>query len=118
MLEAVAVIITVRSCDSGNSNRDSHALEALEALKFPNVTFSANQIQETNNQLSIKGNLTFHGVTKPIEIMAKKTIADKNLKVEGKFEINMKDYGVEPPGLMGIRANENINLNFNMVFNL
>ena len=118
LLEAVAVIIPVRSFDSGNSNRDSHALEALEALKFPNVTFSANQIQETNNQLSIKGNLTFHGVTKPIEIIAKKTIADNNLKVEGKFEINMKDYGVEPPGLMGIRANEKINLNFNMVFNL
>lgn len=117
-IEAVAVIVPVKSFDSGNSNRDSHALEALEALKFPNVSFSASNIQEANNELTIKGNLTFHGVTKPIEIKAKKTASKGNIKIEGKFDINMKDYGVEPPGLMGVRADEKINLNFNMVFNL
>jgi polyisoprenoid-binding protein YceI len=117
-IEAVAVIVPVKSFDSGNSNRDSHALEALEALKFPNVSFSASNIQESNNELSIKGNLTFHGVTKPIEIKAKKTVSKGNIKIEGKFDINMKDYGVEPPGLMGVRADEKISLNFNMVFNL
>jgi polyisoprenoid-binding protein YceI len=117
-IEAVAVIVPVKSFDSGNSNRDSHALESLEALKFPNVSFSASNIQEANNQLTIKGNLTFHGVTKPIEVKAKKTASSNNLKIEGKFDINMKDFGVEPPGLMGVRADEKISLSFNMVFNL
>jgi polyisoprenoid-binding protein YceI len=117
-IDAVAVIVPVKSFDSGNSNRDSHALESLEALKFPNVSFSASNIQENNNQLIIKGNLTFHGVTKSVELKAKKTVSGNNLKIEGKFDINMKDYGIEPPGLMGVRADEKINLNFNMVFNL
>lgn len=117
-IEAVAVLVPVKSFDSGNSNRDSHALEVLDALKFPNVPFSASNIQEVNNQLTIKGNLTFHGVTKPVEVKAKKTVTEGNLKIEGKFDINMKDYGIEPPGLLGIRADEKINLNFNMVFNL
>jgi polyisoprenoid-binding protein YceI len=117
-IEAVAVIVPVKSFDSGNSNRDSHALEALEALKFPNVSFSANNIQEANNLLTIKGNLNFHGVTKPIEVKAKKAASGDNLKIEGKFEINMKDYGVEPPGLMGVKADEKISLSFHMVFNL
>jgi hypothetical protein len=39
-------------------------------------------------------------------------------EIEGKFDINMKDYGIEPPGLLGVRADEKINLSFNMVFNL
>lgn len=117
-IEAVAVLVPVKSFDSGNSNRDSHALEVLEALKFPNVTFSASNIQEANNQLTIKGNLTFHGVTKPVELKAKKTASGNILKIEGKFDINMKDYGIEPPGLLGVRADEKINLSFNMVFNL
>ena len=82
------------------------------------MSFSANNIQEANNLLTIKGNLTFHGVTKPIEVKAKKAASDDNLKIEGKFEINMKDYGVEPPGLMGVKADEKISLSFNMVFNL
>ena len=117
-IEAVAVIVPVKSFDSGNSNRDSHALEALEALKYPNVSFSASNIQEANNQLMIKGNLTFHGVTKPVELKAIKTLSGRSLKIEGKFDINMKDFGIEPPGLMGVRADEKINLSFNMAFNL
>lgn len=117
-IEAVAVIVPVKSFDSGNSNRDSHALEALEALKFPNVSFSGSNITETNGQLIVKGNLSFHGVTKPIELKAKKTTSSNNLKIEGKFDINMKDYGVEPPGLMGVRTDEKISLNFSMTFNL
>jgi polyisoprenoid-binding protein YceI len=117
-IEAAAVIAPVKSFDSGNSNRDSHALEVLEALKFPNISFSANNIVENNGQLIIKGNLSFHGVTKPIEFKAKKTLLGKNLKIEGKFDINMKDYGVDPPGLMGVRTDEKIALNFNMAFNL
>ncbi|MCP9770393.1 YceI family protein [Lacihabitans sp. LS3-19] len=117
-IEAVAVIAPVKSFDSGNSNRDSHTIEVLEALKYPNITFSGANIQEDGNNITIKGNLTFHGVTKPLELKAKKTVSKSTLKVEGDFEINMEDYGVEPPGLMGIKANKEINLKYSMVFSL
>jgi polyisoprenoid-binding protein YceI len=117
-VEAVAVIAPVKSFDSGNSNRDSHTIEALEALKYPNITFSASNIQDTGNSLVVKGNLTFHGVTKPIELKATKTLTKTNLKIEGNFTVNMVDYGVEPPGLMGVKADEKINLNYKMVFGL
>ena len=117
-IEAVAVIIPVKSFDSGNSNRDSHAIEVLEALKFPNVTFSASNIQESGNDLLIKGNLSFHGVTKPLELKVQQVVSKTSIKVNGDFVINMTDFNVEPPGLMGLKTEEKITLKFVMVFNL
>ena len=117
-IEGVAVIAPVKSFDSGNSNRDSHAIEVLDALKYPNITFSAANILEDGENLTIKGNLTFHGVTKPLELKAKKTLTKSSIKVDGAFEINMDDYGVEPPGLMGIKTNKEIKLKYSMVFSL
>lgn len=117
-VEVVAVVVAVRSFDSENSNRDSHALEVLEALKFPNITFSANNITDNGSSLQIKGNLVFHGVTKPVEVTAKKSISGKKLLVEGAFDINMTDYNVVPPGLMGLKTEELIKLNFKFNFDL
>lgn len=118
-IEAVAVSVPVKSFDSGNSNRDSHAIEVLEALKFPNVSFSSSKITESSDgSITATGNLTFHGVSKPIELKAQKTEIKNGIKLEGKFVINMTTFGVEPPGLMGIKTNENINLSYIMVYPL
>jgi polyisoprenoid-binding protein YceI len=117
-IEAVAVIAPVKSFDSGNSNRDSHTIEVLEALKYPNVTFSGANIQDDGNSLIIKGNLTFHGVTKPLELKAHKSVSKSKLKIEGDFEINMQEFGIDPPGLMGIKADKEIKLKYVMVFSL
>jgi polyisoprenoid-binding protein YceI len=117
-IEAAAVIIPVKSFDSGNSNRDSHALEVLDALKIPNVTFTGANIVETGNDLLIKGNLSFHGVTKPVEIKATRALNKKSLKIVGSFLVNMNDYKIDPPGLMGIKTNENIKLSFDLSFEI
>ena len=117
-IEAVAVVVPIGSFDSGNSNRDSHAIEVLEALKYPNVSFSASSIQDSENQVIAKGTINFHGVSKPVELKASKTLSKDKLKLEGGFYINMKDFGVEPPGLMGIKTDEKITIKYSMVFAL
>lgn len=117
-IEAVAVVVPIGSFDSGNSNRDSHAIEVLEALKYPNVSFSASSIQDSENQVIAKGTINFHGVSKPVELKASKTLSKDKLKLEGGFYINMKDFGVEPPGLMGIKTDEKITIKYSMVFTL
>ena len=114
----MAVVVPVKSFDSGNSNRDSHAIEVLEALKFPNVSFSASSIQESDSQVTAKGNLTFHGVSKPVELKATKSVIKNAIKLEGGFTINMKDFAVEPPGLMGIKTDDKITIKYSMVFPL
>lgn len=117
-IEAIAVVIPVKSFDSDNSNRDSHAIEVLEALKFPNVSFSSNTIVENNESVTATGNLTFHGVTKKVEITGTKKSSKEKTVLSGAFQIKMTDYKIEVPGLMGIKAEDLIKLKFNMNFNI
>ena len=41
----IKVKAPVSDFNSGNSNRDSHALEILEALKYPNVEFESDSVR-------------------------------------------------------------------------
>ena len=57
--------------DSENSNRDSHMREAVEEAKYPFVELKAvadNIKPGETKSATLKGKLTFHGVTNPIEI--------------------------------------------------
>ena len=59
-LQQIAVKGAVRDFDSKNANRDSHALEVLEALQFPEVRFFSSEIQRLDsNQVVFSGTLVF-----------------------------------------------------------
>ena len=116
-IESVAVVLKVDSFDSKNANRDSHALEVLEALKFPKVTFVANNIEWNGGDvLLIKGNLTFHGIVKPINIRAERKMTDGKLTIEGFFKTNLSEFKIERPTLLGLAAEDEIKMYFMVVF--
>lgn len=117
-INSVASVAKVQSFDSGNSNRDSHAIEVLDALRNPNITFVSNDIKQDGNNVTIDGKLTFHGVTKPATLNAVRKDAKSTMTIIGTMNINMTDYGVEPPGLMGISAKENIRIDYTMTFKI
>jgi len=114
-IEAVAVVAPVKSFDSQNSNRDSHALEVLEALKFPNVTFSSTRILGEGNALKVQGKLTFHGVTREIEFPITLKPTATAVEVSGGFTVQMQDYQIESPTLLGIKTKEDIRLQFKVL---
>lgn len=116
-VDQVVVSLKVDSFDSGNSNRDSHALEVLEGLKFPKVTFVSTKIKPNGNTLVIDGNLTFHGVSKPITISVNRNDAANKLSFDGKFDVLLSDYKVDRPSLFGVKTEDFINLKFNLSFN-
>lgn len=116
-IEAIAVSIPIKSFDSGNSNRDSHAIEVLEALKYPNVSFSSSEIQESGDKITAKGNLVFHGVSKKIEISGTKKVSKGKINLIGSFQIKMTDHKIEEPGLMGIKTEDLIKLKYNLEYN-
>lgn len=115
-IEQMVVSLKVDSFDSGNSNRDSHALEVLEGLKFPKVTFVSTKIKPNGNVLSVDGNLTFHGITKPITLTVNQNTAASKLSFDGKFEVLLSDYKVDRPSLFGVKTDDFINLTFNLSF--
>lgn len=117
-VEQVAVISRVDCFDSDNSNRDSHAIEVLEGLKYPKVAFTSNDIKSDGDYLQVKGNLTFHGVTRAISFKVSPKEANGKLTIEGVFHLLLSDYGVERPSLVGIKAEDLIKIRLRIVFGL
>ena len=117
--ETVAVSIKVASFDSDNNNRDSHAIEVLDGLKYPNVTFVSSDIKAgENGTLTAKGTLTFHGVAKPATLQATRKDAGGKLTITGEFPVSMTDHNIERPSLMGLKTEDAMTLRFNVVFSL
>jgi polyisoprenoid-binding protein YceI len=112
----VAASGKVADFDSGNSNRDSHALEVLEALKFPKVTFVSTRIVPDGAGLQVEGSLTFHGVTRPVTLVVSQQETKSEVTYKGQFQIKLTDFGVDPPSFMLVKTNDDMKLNLEMVF--
>jgi polyisoprenoid-binding protein YceI len=95
----------VNSVNTDQEKRDAHlkSPDFFDAAKYPTITFKSTSFKKVDGKnYQLAGNLTMHGVTKPVEFAlvlngplthpfdAKKTIA--GVKVTGK--INRKDFAV------------------------
>jgi polyisoprenoid-binding protein YceI len=71
---SVTAKIEVRSIDTGIAKRDNHlrSPEFFNIAKFPEMTFKSRSVKQTGQQSGdIVGDLTTHGITKPITLHVK-----------------------------------------------
>jgi len=71
---SVTAKIDVRSIDTGIVKRDNHlrSPEFFNVAKFPEMTFKSRGVRQTGQQSGdILGDLTMHGITKPITLHVK-----------------------------------------------
>ncbi len=115
-IQSVKVSADVMTFDSGNSNRDSHAMEVIDAFTYPEVSFVSDSISTTGNELNVSGKLSFHGVTKPISFSAKAQSQNGKTIVEGKMTVKLADFKVERPQLALIPTDEFLYISFIVVF--
>jgi polyisoprenoid-binding protein YceI len=66
----VNVTIDVSTVDTGEGSRDSELKGAkfFDVAQFPAATFVSTGVARTASGLAVTGNLTLHGVTKPVEL--------------------------------------------------
>src|ERR1700759_3391537 len=64
----VNVTIDVASIDTGVAPRDTDlkSPSLFDVAQFPTATFVSTSVAKTGNGLTVNGNLTLHGVTKPV----------------------------------------------------
>ena len=106
--------VDLATFDSGNSNRDSNMLTYLDVFQYPDVMFVSNEIFVEGINASIKGKLTFHGITKDINLTADISFTD-GFNAEGSFAILLSDYDVERPALLFKKIANEMELTFHIV---
>ena len=116
-IQNVAVAIRVATFDSQNQNRDSHMVEVLDGLKYPNVTFSSQDVKpNADGTFTANGKLTFHNVTKPVTVKVTHHDANGQMVMDGKLDLKMTDYGIERPSLLGFATEDQFTLAFSLAF--
>ncbi|GAB3376829.1 YceI family protein [Spongiibacter taiwanensis] len=101
---SVNVTIDVTSLDSNHAERDKHlrGKDFLHTDKFPTATFKSTRFTPTSDgKAKLEGNLTLHGVTKPVVIDVTEVGGGKDpwggyrQGFTGTTEIALKDFGID-----------------------
>jgi len=76
----ITVEVKTASVDSNWAERDKHlrSPDFLDVEKFPTARFETTSYSEQNGKGTLTGNLTLHGVTKPITIAVEQVGAGKD----------------------------------------
>ena len=118
----------VDSITTGNADRDTHLLspDFFDAEKFPKLTFSASSFKKQNEgEYELKGDLTLHGVTKPVKLdvefggLAKDPWGNVKAGMSISGKINRKDWGLNWNSALeagGVLVGEEVKLNIELQF--
>jgi polyisoprenoid-binding protein YceI len=102
---SVNATIQATSIDTNNEQRDDHVRSAdfLDVEKYPTITFASSGVRFGDGDYLIDGELTLHGVTKPVTLTAElggfgdgQVPDSKVLGISASTEINRTDFGVGP----------------------
>ena len=115
-INKIAVLLYVKDFDSGNSNRDSHSLEVLNALKFPEIRFYSENIISDNDSITFKGNLEFHGTTISKDILTVINRKNNKIQLDGNFKFSLNEFGIKAPSFMLAEMQDLIDLSFSLEF--
>lgn len=103
----VNVVVDTTSLDSNHAERDKHIRSGdfINAAKFPQATFTSTSVTSMGDgKLAINGDLTLHGMTKPITIDAEFIGAGKDpwggerIGFAGTTRLELADFGIPVAG--------------------
>ena len=124
-LRSLSLVIPVTSLKSEHSSMDDRTYTAINAKKFPTISFKltgAEVTAGTKNSYLIKakGDLTIAGVTQHIEIDVNAIANDDNTVVTctGSKKIQLTDYGIKPPTFMlgAMKVANDLTIQFNLIY--
>jgi polyisoprenoid-binding protein YceI len=119
----VMVRVPVESFDSANSNRDAHMKEVTEAARYPLVELkglcdacATPASFPTTVDRTIKGELSFHGVKKSVEVPVKLTYESPSaVRAAANLTLSLDEFKIERPSLMFVKVDDDLKLDVNLV---
>lgn len=115
-LEIIAVSAKVADFDSGNENRDAHALELLDVFDFPNVRFLAKKFIHDGQKVVMDGVLQFRGVNRDISVTMNIEQGENQYKVFGDFNIQPTLFNMPLPSFMLKDIDDALDISVSLIF--
>lgn len=116
------VVIDPASLNTGNGWRDGVLKkEHFEVEKYPEIRFKMTELKSSNRSseirdLSLRGLLTCHGVTREIAVPVQAVRKDQQVTVDGEAAVRMTDFRIPLPefGLF-LKSHDDVKLRFHLV---
>ena len=120
------------SINTEDEKRDGHlkSPDFFDVAKFPNITFKSTSMKPSGQGKTsyiVEGDLTMHGVTKKVKLMAigaSKTVKDPYGNIKNGFKvtgtINRKDFGLSWNAALeagGVAVSDEVNIDLNIELN-
>ena len=99
----VEATIDAASIDTRNEKRDEHlrSPDFLDVAKFPTITFKSTKVEKAGDAWKLAGDLTLHGVTKPVVLDVTNVTAptkdpwgNTRIGASATTKVNRQDYGI------------------------
>ena len=114
----VAVLALIRGFRFPLALMEEHFNENyIESHQYPKTSFKGiitdfdkNTLSDQPQTVELNGELSMHGVTKPITISATINQTDEHITLESSFSVKTSDFGIEIPSLVRKQINENVQI--------
>jgi polyisoprenoid-binding protein YceI len=89
----------VATLKTGNDHRDRDLNKSMESDKYPTMRFELAEVVPSGTATDsldavLRGQMTIHGVTRPVEIPASVVFQGGTARVRGSFPLNLKQYKI------------------------
>lgn len=104
--------VDLNSIDTGIGKRDKDMRQTLDTKNHPFAEFFGELVTsfDTSNSgeqpASVEGEFSIHGVTRKVKIDGTLQKTEEGLLVKADWIVNLKDYDIEPPGILFYRVDE------------
>lgn len=110
------IVVNATSGDSGSKSRDHKMThEVLDAEKYPDITFTLQQMKGTlapsgNSKIQLEGAITLHGQSHPLVLDVNAQVNGNSLTADTTFEIPYTQWGLKNPGNFLLHVNDKVEI--------
>lgn len=101
--------------DSDSKKRDKKMLGWLESDTYKEISFRLDKVEDRPEGKVGIGQLTMHGVTKPVEVAFTKTIEGGKVTLKGEAVVNHEDFELEVITMFFFKVDPELKIAFTLV---
>ncbi|MBO0728644.1 MAG: YceI family protein [Acidimicrobiaceae bacterium] len=110
--------LRVTRLSSGSRLEDREMQNRIDAERYPTIDGVLGEMQPAgrNGTFRVSGEVTFRGVTQRHEDQMKVSVLDTStIKLEGASRFNVRDFGMEPPRMLMLRVEPDVDVRVEIV---
>lgn len=120
-LRSLKVAVPVLGLKSGKEGLDQNLWKTLKAAEYPDITFTMSRYEAgSSTWVKVLGALTVAGRTKEVELKAALSAEGTGVRVKGRQELLMSDFGIKPPTMFlgALKTADTVAVDYDLVLTI